>query len=63
LVADSYMHMGLLAMEDFPANGYSPAAFDMADPTRLPLVKPATLGDVFLVDWDRPTGSGTPCNQ
>jgi hypothetical protein len=63
LVADSYMHMGLLAMEDFPANGYSPAAFDMTPSTRLPLVKPATLGNVFFVDWDRPTGSGTPCNQ
>jgi hypothetical protein len=63
LVADSYMHMGLLEMEVFPPNGYSPAAFDMTDPTRLPLVKPATLGPVFFVDWDRPTGSGTPCNQ
>ena len=28
LVADSYMHMGLLEMELFPPNGYSPAAFD-----------------------------------
>lgn len=63
LVADSYMHMGLLEMEAFPANGYSPAAFGMNDPSRLPLVPPAALGDVLFVQWDRPTGSGTPCNQ
>ena len=63
LVADSYMHMGLLEMETFPPNGYSPAAFSMSDSDRLPLVKPATLGDVFFVDWDRPTGKGIPCNQ
>jgi len=65
LVADSYMHMGLLEMDVFPPNGYSPAAFAMNEPTtRLPLVAPATLGDVFFVDWGNgPTGGGTPCNQ
>lgn len=57
------MRMGLLGMEAFPPNGYSPAAFSMNDPTRLPLVKPATLGDVIFLEWDLPTksGSGTPC--
>ena len=61
LVADSYMHMGLLEMEAFPPNGYSPAAFGMNDPARLPLVSPATLGDVLFVEWDGPTGSGQTC--
>ena len=55
------MHMGLLEMEAFPPNGYSPAAFGMNDPARLPLVSPATLGDVLFVEWDRPTGSGQTC--
>jgi hypothetical protein len=63
LVADSYMRMGLLAMEAFPANGYSPAAFGMDDPVRFPLVKPAAVGASFFVSWDLPTGSGTPCDQ
>ena len=63
LVADSYMHMGLLDMEVYPPNGYSPAAFGMKDPKRLPLVSPAKLGDVRFVKWDRPTGGGIPCNQ
>lgn len=63
LVADSYMHMGLLQMEVYPPNGYSPATFGMNDPTRLRLVPPATLGDVIFVQWDRPTGSGEPCPQ
>jgi hypothetical protein len=63
LVADSYMHMGLLEMEGFPPNGYSPAAFGMNDAKRLPLVAPAKLEDVKFVEWDKPTGSGTPCDQ
>ncbi len=61
LVADSYMHMGLLEMEVFPPNGYSPAAFDMDGTDRLPLVKPAALKSAIFVKWDRPTGSGQPC--
>jgi hypothetical protein len=62
LVADAYMHMGLLEMEVFPPNGYSPAAFGMNDPSRLRLVAPATLEDVLFVKWDGPvTKSGTPC--
>jgi hypothetical protein len=61
LVADSYMHMGLLEMEVYPPNGYSPATFGMNDPERLRLVSPATLGDVIFVKWDLPTGSGQPC--
>lgn len=54
LVADSYMHMGLLEMELFPPNGYSPAAFTMDGTTRLPLVSPAKLGQVTFVEWDGP---------
>ena len=50
LVADSYLHMGLLDMEVFPPNGYSPAAFGMDDPNRLRLIPPATLGDVIFVE-------------
>jgi hypothetical protein len=61
LVADSYMHMGLLEMT-LPPNGYAPAAFGMK--TRpLPLVPPAALGDVCFVTWDRPKKKrGHPCN-
>jgi hypothetical protein len=58
LVADSYMHMGLLEMEGYPPNGYSPAAFGMDDGLgRLPLVTPAALGAATPVEWDRPTGA------
>ena len=61
LVADSYMHMGLLDMELFPPNGYTPAAFTMDGTTRLPLVSPATLGPVTFVKWDG-TGKNPPCD-
>jgi hypothetical protein len=68
LVADSYMHMGLLEMEARPPNAYAPAHFAIdttnfgkTDPPRL--VPPAALGDVLFVTWDRPTGQGTPCEQ
>jgi hypothetical protein len=62
LVADAYMHMGLLTMEVFPPNGYSPAAFGMADYSeRLPLVKPASLSDPQFIKWDGPSGQGQPC--
>jgi hypothetical protein len=62
LVADSYMHMGLLEMEGYPPNGYSPAAFGMDDGRgRLPLVGPAALGAATPVEWDRPLGGGQPC--
>ena len=62
LVADSYMHMGLLEMELFPPNGYSPAAFTMDGSNRLPLVPPATLGQVTFVEWDGPKKtSGNQC--
>jgi len=62
LVADSYMHMGLLEMEGYPPNGYSPAAFGMDDGLgRLPLVTPAALGAATPVEWDRPLGGGQPC--
>src|SRR5262249_50743536 len=61
LVADSYMHMGLLAMEEFPANGYSPAAFDMDGTNRLPFVGAGFKPGTVFVQWDRPTGSGQKC--
>jgi hypothetical protein len=61
LVADSYMHMGLLAMEVYPPNGYSPASFDMDDTPRLPVTNGVVIAPVQFVEWDRPTGSGQPC--
>jgi hypothetical protein len=61
LVADSYMHMGLLDMELFPPNGYSPAAFTLDGTTRLPLVS-AKLGPVTYVKWDgKETPNGYTC--
>src|SRR5262249_59755558 len=66
LLADSYMHMGLMAMDSYPPNGYSPAAFGMSDPASvgLRLVPPAALGEVFFVDWARPkVEHGIPCDQ
>jgi hypothetical protein len=60
LVADSYMHMGLLRMDHLPPNAYSPAAFANRS---LPLVPPATLGEVSFVTWDGPKGHGCPCDQ
>jgi hypothetical protein len=68
LVAASYMHMGLLEMDARPPNAYAPghfgihtADFRMTDPP--PFVPPAGLAEVFFVEWDRPTGGGTPCDQ
>jgi hypothetical protein len=68
LVADSYMHMGLLEMEARPPNAYAPAHFGIdtadfviTDPP--PLVPPAALGKLCFVTWDRPTGHGTQCEQ
>lgn len=49
LVADSYMHMGLLDHDVYPPNGYSPATFGMDDHERLRLVGPATLGETVFV--------------
>jgi hypothetical protein len=63
LVADSYMHMGLLSMDHLPPNAYTPAAFGTNDDRSLPLVPPARLGEVFFVTWDRPTGAGIPCDH
>lgn len=68
LIADSYMHMGLLEMNARPPNAYAPAHFAidtadfaMTDPP--PLVPPATLGELTFVEWDLPPGHGTPCEQ
>jgi tetratricopeptide (TPR) repeat protein len=45
-----------------PPNGYSPAAFTMDGSNRLPLVPPATLGQVTFVEWDGPKKtSGNKC--
>ena len=61
LVADSYMHMGLLGMERYPPNSYSPAAFGTDGGARpLPLVS-AVLGAVTPVQWDGQAGGGQPC--
>ena len=51
LVADSYMHMGLLSMDEYPPNSYSPGSFSSDDPTKLPLVPPASLGPAINVVW------------
>lgn len=59
LLADTYMHMGLLDHSTYPPNGYAPATFGMDDPERLRLVPPAKLAPAFYVQWDRPTSPGT----
>ncbi len=55
LVADAYMHMGLLSMDQFPPNAYSPGTWTASDPTKLPLVGGATLGDSINVIWQDPS--------
>lgn len=49
LVADTYMHMGLLPIAPMPANAYAPSDFDAAN---IPLIG-HTLTDVVQVNWDR----------
>jgi hypothetical protein len=62
LVADSYMHMGLLEMEAIPPNGYSPAVFATSDRTRLPFVPPTTLDDGVFAVWPKSSAvSGFRC--
>ena len=61
LVADSYMHMGLLENELFPPNGYTPAAFTMDGSIRLPLVGTLKFGPTTFVKWDG-TAKNQPCN-
>jgi hypothetical protein len=61
LVADSYMHMGLLEMGEYPPNSYSPADFGRTD-KEMPLLG-VTLGIPTPVEWDKATGSGQPCVQ
>jgi hypothetical protein len=55
LVADSYLHMGLLSADKWPANSYNPGALASSDPNKLPLVKPATLSQTIDVVWVPPT--------
>jgi hypothetical protein len=52
LIADTYMHMGLLPYAPWPPNSYAPATFDLTDPTKLPLIAPAALGPVTQVNYN-----------
>jgi hypothetical protein len=54
LVADSYLHMGLLSADRWPANSYSPSAFASTDPRKLPFVRPSMLGEPIDVIWKKP---------
>jgi hypothetical protein len=68
LVADSYMHMGVLDMDARPPNAYAPAHFGLeatADfgATDPPRFVSATLGHAVFVAWDMPETDGTPCEQ
>ncbi len=54
LIADTYMHMGLLPYFPWPPNSYEPATFDSTDPTKLPLIAPAALSVAQTVNWDLP---------
>jgi len=56
LVADSYLHMGLLDQSSTPANGYAPGAFASTDPSVLPL-RNAALGDIIEFTWSPPPAS------
>ena len=56
LVADSYLHMGLLDQSSTPANGYAPGAFASSDPSVLPL-RNAALGDIVAFTWSPPPAS------
>jgi hypothetical protein len=61
LVADSYMHMGLLEMEAYPPNAYAPSAFGAEESARpLPLVN-VTLEPPQPIDWDGASGGGQKC--
>lgn len=55
LVADSYLHMGLLSADKWPANSYSPGALASSDAQKLPLVSPASLSEAIDVVWQPPT--------
>jgi hypothetical protein len=57
LVADAYMHMGLLSMDTYPPNAYSPGTWTADDIAQLPLVGGATLGDSITVTWAPPTST------
>lgn len=57
LIADTYMHMGLLPIAPQPANGYAPSDFDAAT---LPLLKPYSLTSVVQVAWDMATKAAVP---
>lgn len=50
LIADTYIHMGLLPPAPFPANSYSPADFDASSDAQLPLMN-CQLGDVYQVTY------------
>lgn len=54
LVADSYLHMGLLSHDRYPANAYTPGSFSSDEPSVLPLVGPTALGPAINVVWQAP---------
>jgi hypothetical protein len=51
LVADSYMHMGLLNMDEWPPNSYSPADFVRTD-KEMPFVSGLSLDTPTPIDFD-----------
>jgi hypothetical protein len=51
LVADSYMHMSLLNMDEWPPNSYSPADFARTDKA-MPFVTGVSLDTPFPIDFD-----------
>lgn len=51
VVADSYMHMGILSMDEWPANSYSPADFVRTDKS-LNLIGGLTLETGIPVEYD-----------
>ena len=64
LVADSYMHMGLLGMDEWPPNSYSPADFVRTDKD-MPFVPGVSLGTPMPIDfdWDGMVEVSQPCTQ
>jgi hypothetical protein len=50
LIADTYMHLGLLPVSPFPPNSYSPADFDDSTGAQLPLQN-CTLGTVYQITY------------
>lgn len=64
LVADSYMHMGLLDMDEWPPNSYSPADFVRTDKD-MPFVPGVSLQTPTPIDfdWNGMVEMSQPCKQ